>query len=98
MQYSLHPEASYLRVQMSGMPSKDEVRDMFVAMAREAASGPRALIVLRVDDCLNFLDTMQVMAELAVMGVPPGYRLALLITDEKMRASAQFAETAGVNR
>jgi hypothetical protein len=100
MEFSVHPESSYLRVEMSGVPSSQEVHAMFQEMARRHAGGepPRALIELQVAQCLNFLDTIQVMSELPAMGFPDNYRLALLITDDKMRASAQFAETVAVNR
>lgn len=97
MQFSIQPEQNYLRVQMSGLPTADEARAMFRQLA-QAGGPPRALIELRVAQCLNFLDTVQVMSALPAMGFPGGYRLALLITDDSMRASAQFAETVGVNR
>ena len=72
---------------------------MFREMARRVGEAPpRALIELLVEHCLNLLDTMQAMSILPTLGFPSDYRLALLITDEKMRSSAQFAETVGVNR
>jgi len=98
MQFSLHPQPTYLRVEMSGMPTPAEVHSMFVEMARQKNEPARALIELRVEQCLSFMDTMQVMSQLSSLGFPSNYRLALVITDEKMRASAAFAETVGVNR
>ena len=98
MQFSVHPESSYLRVEMSGLPTPAEVHAMFVAMVRQQNAAPRALIELQVAQCLNFLDAMTVMSALPSLGFPAGYRLALLIADEKMRESAEFAETVGVNR
>ncbi|HUQ24616.1 MAG TPA: hypothetical protein VM140_03020 [Burkholderiales bacterium] len=100
MEFQLHSEPTYLRAEMSGVPSAGEVHAMFEEMARRHAAGapPRALIELQVEQCLNFLDTVQVMSELPALGLPADYRLALLITDDKMRASAQFAETVAVNR
>jgi hypothetical protein len=99
MRFSLHPRPTHLQVEMSGMPSAAEVRAMFTEMAQHVKqTAPRALIELQVEQCLDFLDTMQVMSALPGLGFPAGYRLALVITDEKMRASAQFAETVGVNR
>ena len=73
---------------------------MFEEMARRHAAGgpPRALIELRVAHCLNLLETMNVVSALPEAGFPPGYKIALLITDAKMRDSAGFAETAAVNR
>jgi hypothetical protein len=82
---------------MSGLPTVDEARAMFRQLAK-AEGPPRALIELLVDQCLNFLETVQVMSDLPTLGLPSGYRLALLITDDRMRASAQFAETVAVNR
>ena len=98
MRFSLHPQPTHLRVEMSGLPTSSEVHAMFVEMVRQKNTPARALIELQVDQCLNFLDTMQVMSQLPVLGFPADYRLALVITDEKMRASAQFAETVAVNR
>ena len=98
MRFSLHPQPTHLRIEMSGMPTPEEVHAMFVEMARQKGGPARALVELQVEQCLNFLDTMQVMSELPALGFPSHYRLALVITDEKMRASAEFAETVGVNR
>jgi len=98
MRFSLHPQPTHLLVEMSGMPTPDEVHAMFVELARQKTTPPCALVELQVEQCLSFMDTMQVMSALPALGFPTGYRLALVITDEKMRASAQFAETVAVNR
>jgi hypothetical protein len=98
MQFSIHSEPSHLRIAMSGRPTPSEVHAMFVAMVRQPNAPPRALIELQVEQCLNLLDTMTVMSALPSLGFPAGYRLALVIADEKMRESAEFAETVGVNR
>lgn len=98
MRFSVHPEPSLLRVEMSGLPTPGEVHAMFVAMVKEKAAPPRALIELQVDQCLSLLDTMTVMSAVPSLGFPADYRLALLITDERMRESAEFAETVAVNR
>ena len=97
MEFTLKSEPSYLRVQMTGLPTADEVRGMFQQLAKMKGP-PRTLIELLVDQCLSFLDTMKVMSDLPLLGLPGDYRLALLITDEKMRESAEFAETVAVNR
>src|SRR5262249_26786248 len=83
MGFTVHPESSYLRVEMTGLPSAAEVEAMFTELAKRAAGAPpRAMIELLVEQCLNFLDVVQVMSTLPGLGFPSDYRLALLITDD----------------
>ncbi|HKP33650.1 MAG TPA: hypothetical protein VJT70_02570 [Sphingomicrobium sp.] len=98
MPFSLHPESSHLRVEMTGLPTPGEVHAMFVAMVKYRQGPPRALIELQVEQCLSMLDTMTVMSAVSSLGFPADYRLALFIADETMRESAEFAETVGINR
>jgi hypothetical protein len=98
MQFSVHPESSYLRVEMTGLPSAPEVQAMFAELAKQAGDAPRVMIELRVDECLNFVEVVEVMSSLPDLGLRHDGRLALVITEDRMRASAQFAETVGVNR
>jgi hypothetical protein len=95
--YSIRQEEGILVVDMSGDPSAADVRAMFAALLRHGEIR-RALLVMRTAQCLSLPDTMDVVAALPKMGFPRDYRIALLTTDDAMRATSQFAEDVAVNR
>ena len=99
MRVDIRAESPYLLVDLTGSPTRLEIQALFEAMPRTLEGrAPRALIELHVDHCLDSLDTLEAISAIPQLHFPMGYRIALLITDESMRASAEFAETVAVNR
>jgi len=96
MDYSIRQEDGVLVVEMSGSPSIDDVRRMFVEL--RGKPGRRALLVLRTAGCLDLPDTLEAVSALPQLGFAPDYRIALLTTDESMRPTGEFAENVAVNR
>ena len=93
MAFAIRPAGAHLDVNLTGLPGKAEFESLFGEMRRQGGAALRALIELRTEGCLDTLDTMDVVSSL-----PRDCRIALLITDERMRDSAEFAETVAVNR
>ena len=96
MDYSIRQEGDLLVVEMSGSPSVEDTRRMFVEL--KASGGRGALLVLRTAGCLNLPDTMELVSGLPQLGFPPDFRIALLTTDASMRPTSEFAENVAVNR
>jgi hypothetical protein len=96
MDYSIRQEGDHLVVEMSGSPSVEDTRRMFVELKKQG--GTRALLVVGTRGCLNLPDTMDAVSALPQLGFPADYRVALLTTDESMRTTGEFAENVAVNR
>lgn len=93
MAYAIRPAGAHLDVDLTGLPGKADFETLFGEIRRQGGAVMRVLIEFRTETCLDTLDTLDV-----VSGLPRDCRIALLITDERMRDSAQFAETVAVNR
>ena len=94
----MRPQGSHLLVDVTGVPRKAEMHGLFKEIRRRGEAALRTLIELRTEACLDVLDTLDVVSGIPSLGLPPGYRIALLITDDAMRPSAEFAETVAFNR
>ena len=95
----MRPAGAHVEVEVSGPVSKSEWQSMFERLGQSVQSGRAgALIALHVDECLNSLDTLDVVTAIPLLGLPPDFRIALLVDNDSMRASAEFAETVAINR
>ena len=98
MEYSIRREPPYLFVSLSGAPSERELRAMIAEMARSIDGTVGALVEARMASGLDLLATKDLVTGGQAMGIPPAYRVALLLLDEGGRESAQFAEDVAMNR
>jgi|SRR3954468_24031854 hypothetical protein len=99
MRFSIRPAGAHLEVDVSGPATKSEWQAMFEKVGESMRDGRvRALIELHVDECLDSLDTLDVVTAIPRLGLRADYRIALLVESDAMRPSAEFAETVAVNR
>jgi len=98
LEYSIRREPPYLVVSLSGTPSERELRAMIAEMARSMAGTAGALVEARVTSELDLLSTKGLVTGGPEMGIPPPYRVALLLLGEAGHESAKFAEDVAVNR
>ena len=100
MEFEISPAQRCLSVRVSGAPSEADARRMLVEMCRRSveANVDAALLELRLAYGLDPVAVFGLVRELASIGFPPTYRFALLLLDEAAAESAQFGETAALNR
>ena len=100
MEFEITPAGKYLSVRLSGAPTEADARRMLVELRRSSieAKVDCALFELQVAFGLDPVTVFALVRDLMSIGFPVTYRFALLLLDEAAAESAQFGETAALNR
>jgi hypothetical protein len=98
MTFAISRGSNHIVVQVSGIATEAEKRQMLADMAMESRSAgvKRALV-----ECGSAIDPVAVLAlvnELRALGFPTDYKFALVALNAEGRATSEFAETAAANR
>ena len=98
MEFSISRNAKHVSVQISGIATESEKRQMLATLAHESRSTGLAHALLLCSSPLDSVSVLALVNDLRALGFPANYKFALLVSDEKTRETAEFAETAAANR
>ncbi|HEY6821884.1 MAG TPA: hypothetical protein VI321_07670 [Burkholderiales bacterium] len=98
MEFAISLDAKRVMVRISGTATESEKRQMLAALVQESTKAGLTHALLLCSSPLDSVSILALMNDLGAIGFPANYKFAVLVSDEKTRETADFAETAAVNR
>lgn len=98
VEFTISRDAHHLLVRVAGRSTESDKRHMLSEVARQSKDAGLASVLLECSSGLDPASTLSLVNDLQALGFPNNTKIAVLAANDEARETAEFAETAALNR